>query len=525
MSGKPTTAPGGRDRGTPAAVTPVPGRSADRLNRSGAGAPTPSGQTPPRSAGVPDRNANRPQDRPVVPNVQQPRRDAQPRRDVQREAQVDTRRPVPTVTRDRQGKVEAYRSKSGSEVRLRPDGGVRTVRSGDMTIHHGAGNSRQIVVQRQDRTIISANHAGHGYVQRPFAYRGNEFVNRTYYQNGHAYARYYRPYSYRGLMLNGYIPTRYYASGFYGWSYQPWGAPVYYDWGWMSAPWYRYYGGYFTPAAYYTSAAFWLADYAISVQLAADYADRGSAVSLYGAEPLSPAVRQLIAAEVDRQLALERADADALARNDLPDPMAGLPRLLADGKQHVFVLANAIDVAELDGDLCSLNRGDVLRLAVPPPPDAAYATLEVLASRPGSCQVGCTVSVSFEDLQDAYNQMRETISQGLDELSSRAGQGGVPPLPRGVSAPKPAAFVAEAPPPDPQVANELAQQVQAADRVDQEAVSETPEPVTITLGQTIDEVVALMGKPKQIVKLGGKQIYIYADMKITFIGGKVTDVQ
>ena len=47
---------------------------------------------------------------------------------------------------------------------------------------------------------------------------------------------------------------------------------------------------------------------------------------------------------------------------------------------------------------------------------------------------------------------------------------------------------------------------------------------TITQGQTTDQVTAIMGAPKQIVDLGSKKIYKYPDMKITFIDGKVSDV-
>jgi hypothetical protein len=51
------------------------------------------------------------------------------------------------------------------------------------------------------------------------------------------------------------------------------------------------------------------------------------------------------------------------------------------------------------------------------------------------------------------------------------------------------------------------------------------EPQTIQLGQSTDEVQAALGKPEKIVNLGAKQIYVYKDLKITFVKGKVTDVQ
>jgi hypothetical protein len=48
---------------------------------------------------------------------------------------------------------------------------------------------------------------------------------------------------------------------------------------------------------------------------------------------------------------------------------------------------------------------------------------------------------------------------------------------------------------------------------------------TIRIGQTIDQVVSALGKPETIVDLGAKQIYKYKDLKVTFVNGKVTDVQ
>lgn len=52
-----------------------------------------------------------------------------------------------------------------------------------------------------------------------------------------------------------------------------------------------------------------------------------------------------------------------------------------------------------------------------------------------------------------------------------------------------------------------------------------PDPQTIHIGQTTDQVVAALGKPEKIVDLGAKQIYVYKDLKITFVSGKVADVQ
>jgi serpin B len=48
---------------------------------------------------------------------------------------------------------------------------------------------------------------------------------------------------------------------------------------------------------------------------------------------------------------------------------------------------------------------------------------------------------------------------------------------------------------------------------------------TIAIGQTIDEVTAILGQPKSIVNFGTKKIYVYPDLRVTFNGGKVSDVQ
>src|SRR5262249_40304141 len=60
----------------------------------------------------------------------------------------------------------------------------------------------------------------------------------------------------------------------------------------------------------------------------------------------------------------------------------------------------------------------------------------------------------------------------------------------------------------------------------QQAAPDPPkDPVSIDKGQNEDQVVAALGKPDKVVNLGAKKLYIYKDMKITFIAGKVVDVQ
>jgi hypothetical protein len=41
----------------------------------------------------------------------------------------------------------------------------------------------------------------------------------------------------------------------------------------------------------------------------------------------------------------------------------------------------------------------------------------------------------------------------------------------------------------------------------------------------MDQVRAVLGPPQQIMNAGSKQIYIYQSVKITFLNGRVSDIQ
>jgi hypothetical protein len=57
------------------------------------------------------------------------------------------------------------------------------------------------------------------------------------------------------------------------------------------------------------------------------------------------------------------------------------------------------------------------------------------------------------------------------------------------------------------------------------ATTSAVESKTIKLGMSTDEVKKSLGNPDKIVDLGAKQIFIYRDMKVILIDGKVSDVQ
>jgi hypothetical protein len=182
----------------------------------------------------------------------------------------------------------------------------------------------------------------------------------------------------------------------------------------------------------------------------------------------------------------------------------------------------------------------VLQLTQPPPQTASFATLVVMASKGGvECRKGSAVQVGLADLQNMQNHMRETLDQGLSDL--QAHQGGLPAPPQqAMATATPAVFMTGAPPPDQNAATEINQQFQQGTQAEQEVVGSAPPiaplpaatpgapagpPPTITLGQSIDQVVGMLGQPKNIVDLGAKKIYVYPDIKITFNNGTVADVE
>ena len=428
------------------------------------------------------------------------------------------------------------RNPNGAEVHYGPRGEVREVRRGDMVIAHGPNGMRRVEVARPDGRVIVASGFGRGYVQRPYVFQNATIVQRTYFVGGVAYPRIYRPFFFRGISINVYVPTRYYAPAFYGYAYAPWARPVIFNFGFAATPWFGFYGGYFAPYPVYSSPSMWLTDYIISQQLQAAYQQQMAANAQAAAYPpqygggqpgLTPEVKQAISDEVRQQLALENSERQA-GPNALPDPASsGIARMLSDGNPHVFVVSTPFSVPTSDGGECPVTDGDVLQLAGPTAPNAPSANLVVLASKGRDCRKGSQVAVNVADLQDMQNQMRATLDQGLGELQAKQGTGGLPPAPPAAAAPPvQPQFAALAPPPDPNGVADVNSQWQQATQADQA----TPDlgqggPVRIALGQTLDQVSAALGNPMNIVDLGAKKIYVYPNMKITFLDGRVSDVQ
>ena len=131
--------------------------------------------------------------------------------------------------------------------------------------------------------------------------------------------------------------------------------------------------------------------------------------------------------------------------------------------------------------------------AVTPSPDEAFkAIAEVITVVPP------------EDAKDENKQ--QPASQGGQQPAQQAAQQPAqqPEPPRGqpgADAPAAPAAALEAPPAPP------------------------PDPVNISEGQTVAQVEAAMGQPQKKLTVGPKMIYVYKDLKITFVKGKVTNVE
>ncbi len=454
------------------------------------------------------------------------------------------------------------RTAHGGTIRRGPGGNVRDVHVAgrNMEIHHGLNGDRRVVVERRDHSRLVAERGGRGYLERPYRYGGRDYARRSYYYHGRMYERYYGGYAYRGVMVNYYTPAVYYRPAFYGWAYNPWVAPVPYAWGFAANPWYGYYGFYFNPYPVYPSASLWLTDYLISTSLAAAYQAQVDAAILaksqgqpVGAAPLTPETKELISAEVQRQIALENSEAQSQTAQAAaaPDPASSsIQRLLTDNIQHVFVAGHDIDVVNAAGGECGVSQGDALQLVGPPPADSTTASLIVLSSKGGAdCHKADTVTVQISDLQEMQNHMRELIDQGMGDLQSKQGKGGLPTIPASAAgAPVKASFVSAAPPPDTNVGTEINAQLADADKAEKEVVAQAPAdatgqqvasaggpeappvpaapPAPVSLmGMSPEEVTASLGQPTRIMDLGIKKIFVYKDMKVTFKNNKVTDAQ
>lgn len=391
------------------------------------------------------------------------------------------------VERNRSGKVTGVTTSNGATAKFDVHGNATAIHDGKgMTISRGPHGERKIETTGADHSRLVSTGKNSGYAEHHVSRGGHDFVQRSYYVNGHAYARVYAPYTYLGYPYYWYMPGFYYMPAFYGWAYNPWASPVPYTWGWYGAPWYTPYGYYFSPYSVYPAPAFWLVDYALaeSLRAAADDAESGSlreepgfvyASAHIGAQNqgngsplLTPAIKGLIAEQVKQIIADEKdaaAGQGSTAAGNFTAP--AVPPSL-DSRFTLFIVSSNLSLDTFNA-ACALTAGDIVRRKEYTPDGNNTVAVEVMSSKTGDCPVGTESRLKVDDLEEMHDSLREKIDAGLKSLSETQGKNGIPS--------GPAADPKEAPDgkadPDRSVADELKKQQQAADATEEDVQAAT----------------------------------------------------
>jgi hypothetical protein len=331
-----------------------------------------------------------------------------------------------------------------------------------MTVNRTIHGTRQVVVERPDHSRLVSMGPRHGYVERPLPTRRG-YISRTYVEGNRTYVNVYRSYSYHNVVYERYVPSVYYRPAFYSWTVNPWPRPVAFAWGWGRTPWYGYYGSYFAPAPVYPTAALWLTDYLLADNLKAAYEARLAANAtapppapeVQGtAYAMSPEVKQAVAEEVRRQLAVEQAAAAQPAVAAVPVATAEAVPPALDPNQRLFVVSMNLDV-DARGQQCALTPGDIV-IRTGNALNGTKVSVNVLSSKPGDCQPNSATALEVADLQEMLNQFRAQLGVGLKQLADNNGAGGLPNAP----AADPRQVAEGTAPPDANVASELMKQQQ-----------------------------------------------------------------
>lgn len=286
------------------------------------------------------------------------------------------------------------------------------------------------------RTVSWGRHGGYVEHAYPGRWHGHEYRVRSYWVGGRRYAVAYRAYYWGGRPYYWYAPRFYYRPAYYGWAYNPWAVPVAYRWGWFGAPWYGFYGSYFTPYPTYLGANLWLTDYILAENLRLAYEAQETAPATYvaaGEAPrtLSPEAKQLIAEEVRRQLAAERqaAAAQSTPGQAPAGDAANQPPPALDPAQRIFIVDGNLDIQTADGGECGLTAGDILLRTGDNLVDGTKVGVSVQSSKQGDCAPGSNSNVEVADLQEMHNHFREQLDAGLQQLSANQGKNGLPAAP------------------------------------------------------------------------------------------------
>ena len=164
------------------------------------------------------------------------------------------------------------------------------------------------------------------------------------------------------------------------------------------------------------------------------------------------------------------------------------------GSNRTFVAGEKFWLIKVDVQ----DKAAVLEFLSDPVSDVRYRAL-VTYPYPGGTIPAPNVMVAM--IKESI-KAEPVDGKGGDDQAAQAAA----PAPAPAPAPPPAKMADIPPPPPP-------------------ADTPPPAPKSISLGQTKDQVTANFGPPTKVVNLPNKEIDYYPDMKVTFVKGKVTDVQ
>ncbi len=276
-----------------------------------------------------------------------------------------------------------------------------------------------------------ANHNGHRVIQRSYRRHGRE-LNRYYYPRQRGSSVYY---VYRPIVNRPVTYYHYYRS--------PWVHHVVYPWAWYRDPWYSHYGYYYRPYRYCRGPSWWLTDYYFSHVLSSYYYDYVAQRSYQAALDRAAAQRDRAAAEAAlAEAERERAEIDEYikeqVRQQVEDALADLEQNrdrdvgnIIQDPDHIFTISEDVDVMDLaTNQECSLSAGDLIRVrrsesghAMLPGPNDAFAQMQVITSKEGSCEVGSLIAIAMSDLQNMENDFTETVEDGFEKMQAQRSAG------------------------------------------------------------------------------------------------------
>ena len=282
-------------------------------------------------------------------------------------------------------------------------------------------------------TTVGDGHRG--YRERDLL-RRQGYRQRTYFANGQSRVVIYHDQNFgRYGAYPVYVPAYTYAPGFYGWFGTSWGVSV--SAGWGAPP--PMYGGYFVPAAGYTSPNAYVADYMINQNLqenAAEQQDAQADAATDGTQPapdpqaaqpdpIPQQVRDTYTLEVQATVQHEQAAAAGQpVAQDVPGALAPDHRM--------FQSYSDVEATDPNGQECALTGGDfVQREEDTPDAQKTVAVTVVAIAKPSSshCAKNVRLRLSVDVLQDWSNSYNEQHAAGMEAINAAAGKNGIPAAP------------------------------------------------------------------------------------------------